>query len=211
MNKMTSLYILWGVVMCLQVAFIFRDTTHIVGYTLEFINPNDLQELSIPLVVKPDVYEPDTLVNTRTGEAIKVAYGQAVKHFWHTDSFQTVPWGMRLFGAVCGMLSMLFIVWPYRWSNTFFKNIEQGDFFTTHNERLLRRFGCYQLAGVALLAVFRFIDFLGLRMQLDFEHYRVGFEWFSLLAYAILPACFLFVAEAFRIGTKLREDTDGLV
>ena len=109
------------------------------------------------------------------------------------------------------MLSMLFIVWPYRWSNTFFKNIEQGDFFTTHNERLLRRFGCYQLAGVALLAVFRFIDFLGLRMQLDFEHYRVGFEWFSLLAYAILPACFLFVAEAFRIGTKLREDTDGLV
>ena len=177
MNKMTSLYILWGVVMCLQLAFIFRDTTHIVGYTLEFINPNDLQELSIPLVVKPDVYEPDTLVNTRTGEAIKVAYGQAVKHFWHT----------------------------------FFKNIEQGDFFTTRNERLLRRFGCYQLAGVALLAVFRFIDFLGLRMQLDFEHYRVGFEWFSLLAYAILPACFLFVAEAFRIGTKLREDTDGLV
>ena len=118
---------------------------------------------------------------------------------------------MRLFGAVCGMLSMLFIVWPYRWSNTFFKNIEQGDFFTTRNERLLRRFGCYQLAGVVLLAVFRFIDFLGLRMQLDFEHYRVGFEWFSLLAYAILPACFLFVAEAFRIGTKLREDTDGLV
>ena len=173
MNKMTSLYILWGVVMCLQLAFIFRDTTHIVGYT--------------------------------------VAYGQAVKHFWHTDSFQIVPWGMRLFGAVCGMLSMLFIVWPYRWSNTFFKNIEQGDFFTTRNERLLRRFGCYQLAGVALLAVFRFIDFLGLRMQLDFEHYRVGFEWFSLLAYAILPACFLFVAEAFRIGTKLREDTDGLV
>ena len=79
MNKMTSLYILWGVVMCLQLAFIFRDTTHIVGYTLEFINPNDLQELSIPLVVKPDVYEPDTLVNTRTGEVIKVAYGQAVK------------------------------------------------------------------------------------------------------------------------------------
>ena len=69
MKKMTPIYILWGVVMCLQVAFIFRDTTHIVGYTLEFINPNDLQELSIPLVVKPDVYEPDTLVNTRTGEA----------------------------------------------------------------------------------------------------------------------------------------------
>ena len=43
MNKMTSLYILWGVVMCLQLAFIFRDTTHIVGYTLEFINPRSHQ------------------------------------------------------------------------------------------------------------------------------------------------------------------------
>ena len=152
MKKMTPIYILWGVVMCLQVAFIFRDTTHIVGYTLEFINPNDLQELSIPLVVKPDVYEPDTLVNTRTGEAIKVAYGQAVKHFWHTDSFQTVPWGMRLFGAVCGMLSMLFIVWPYRWSNTFFKNIEQGDFFTTlpvGGRGIAGRVSLHRLSGLA--------------------------------------------------------------
>lgn len=211
MKRLTSLYILWGMVICLHVVFIFRDATHIVGYTLECIAPSDLQELSVPLVVKPDVYEPDTLVNTRTGESIRVAYGQAVKHFWHTGSFQSVPWGMRLAGAVCGMLSLLLILWPYRWSNALFKNIEAGDFFTADNERLLRRFGYYQLAGVALLAVFRLIDFLGLRMQLDFEHYRVGFEWFSLLAYAIPPACFLFTAEAFRIGHRLQKDTEGLV
>lgn len=211
MKRLISLYILWGIVTCLHIAFIFRDGTHIVRYALECVAPSDLQELSVPLVTKPDVYEPDILVNTRTGEVLNVSYGQAVKHFWHTGSFQSVPLGLRLAGAVCGMLSLVLIVWPYRWSNILFKNIEQGDFFTAGNERLLRRFGYCQLAGVALLVVFRFIDFLGLRMQLDFEHYRVGFEWFSLLAYAIPPACFLFAAEAFRIGNKLQKDTEGLV
>lgn len=211
MERPTSLYILWGVIICLYVGFFIREVPHIVGYTLECVAPSDLQELSVPLVAKPHRHAPDTLVNTRTGEAIDVAYTHAFQQFWHTSSFRSVPWGLRLAGAVCGMASLLLILWPYRWSNAFFKNIEQGDFFTSGNERLLRRFGCYQLAGVALLAVFRFIDFLGLRMQLDFEHYQVGFEWFSLLAYAAPPACFLFAAEAFRLGSKLQKDTEGLV
>lgn len=211
MKKLASLYILWGIILCLHMCFIFRDGTHMVEYTRQCIAPSDVQEFSVPLVTKPDVYEPDTLTNIRTGEVLEVAYGQAVKHFWPTDSFRSLPWGMRLAGAVCGMASLLLILCPYGWSYALFKNIEAGNFFTADNERLLRRFGYCQLAGVALLAVFRLIDFLGLRMQLDFEHYQVGFEWFSLLAYAIPPACFLFAAEAFRIGNKLQRDTEGLV
>ena len=211
MKKLASLYIIWGIILCLHMCFIFRDGTHMVEYTRQCIAPSDVQEFSVPLVTKPDVYEPDTLTNIRTGEVLEVAYGQAVKKFWHTDSFHSLPWGMRLAGAVCGMASLLLILCPYGWSYTLFKNIEAGNFFTADNERLLRRFGYCQLAGVALLAVFHLIDFLGLRMQLDFEHYHVGFEWFSLLAYAIPPACFLFAAEAFRIGNKLQKDTEGLV
>lgn len=211
MKSLTSLYILWGVICCLNVCFIFRDATHILDYALESVYPQGLREFSVTLVTKPDIYAPDTLVNTRTGEAIEVAYGQAYQRFWHSDSFQTVPWAMRLAGTLCGVASFCLILWPFRWSRAFFRNIEQGDFFTAGNERLLRRFGYYQLAGVGLLAVFRFIEFLGLRMQLDFEHYQVGFEWFSLLAYAIAPACALFAAEAFRVGTQLQKDTEGLV
>lgn len=211
MKSLTSLYVLWGVICCLNVCFIVHDARQVLGYAIESVYPNDLQELSVDLVTKPDIYAPDTLVNLRTGEAIEVAYGQAYQRFWHTDSFQTVPWWMRLAGTLCGMASFCLILWPFRWTQVFFRNIEQGDFFTTGNARLLRRFGCYQLAGVGFLALFRFIEFLGLRMQLDFEYYQVGFDWFPLLAYAIAPSCALFAAEAFRIGARLQKDTEGLV
>ena len=110
MKKLASLYILWGIILCLHMCFIFRDGTHMVEYTRQCIAPSDVQEFSVPLVIKPDVYEPDTLTNIRTGEVLEVAYGQAVKPFWPTDSFRSLPWGMRLAGAVCGMASLLLIL-----------------------------------------------------------------------------------------------------
>lgn len=128
MKSLTSLYILWGVICCLNVCFIFRDATHILDYALESVYPQGLREFSVTLVTKPDIYAPDTLVNTRTGEAIEVAYGQAYQRFWHSDSFQTVPWAMRLAGTLCGVASFCLILWPFRWSRAFFRNIEQGDF-----------------------------------------------------------------------------------
>lgn len=211
MKRLTRLYILWGIICCMNVCFILREVPRTVGYTLEGIAPSDIQTLDLTLVAKPGNHAPDTLVNTRTGEPIQVAFGQARQMFWHADSFQSLPWALRLAGSLSGIAALLLVLLPYRWSNAFFRNIRQGDFFTADNERLLRRFGYFQLAGVGLLAVFRFVEFLGLRAQLDFEYYRVGFEWFSLLAYAIPPACSLFAAEAFRIGVQLQKDSEGLV
>lgn len=186
--------------------FIYANGTRVLDY-LDWNLVGRDYPLALSLDSKTGYHYTDTLTNIKSGEEFPVRF-EKIKTGYLSMNMQLIPFWVRVAGCLCGMLSFASFVYVLRLAGILLKNLREGKVFTFVNARKLRILG-FALAVLGISNIlFTYIDYWGMSCLVDFENYRLYFNWLPSMMYLMTAALFLLASEVFATGLKMKEEQD---
>ena len=185
--------------------FLKTDGTRVLDYLTQNFVSRDYP-LVLDLDSKTGYYYTDTLTNIKSGEKFPVRL-EKIKTDYLLD-MQLIPLWARTVGCLCGILSFVSFIYVLRPAGVLLKNVREGKVFTFVNACKLRSLGIgLSVFGISNI-LFAYIDHWGMSRLVEFEYYRLDFNWLPSMLYLIAAAVFLLASEVFTIGLRMKEEQD---
>lgn len=186
--------------------FIYANGARVLNYLDQNLVGRDYP-LVLDLDLKTGEHYTDTLTNIKSGEKFPVRFEKVETDCLSMD-IQLIPLWVRVAGCLCGILSFVFFVYALRLTGILLKNVREGKVFTIVNACKLRSLGIVLAVFAISNILFAYIDYWGMSCLVDFEYYRLDFNWLPSAMYFMTAVFSLLASEVFAIGLKMKEEQD---